>query len=95
MMREKNTGLEVGQCPKCKGLWFAGGSLAKMLRLPDETFLPPNTALHVSRRCPTCRIRMCGFRFPDALFEIEVCEQCRGVWLDEGEYEQIRSLRSR
>jgi Zn-finger nucleic acid-binding protein len=33
---------------------------------------------------------MCALRLPNALFEIEICEKCLGVWLDEGEYEQIR-----
>ena len=95
LAREKNTGIEVAQCPKCRGLWFRAGDLPKLLRLPAEMFQIPGSALHVSRRCPACVVRMMGFRFPDSLFEIEVCEKCGGLWLDEGEYEQIRALQRR
>ena len=95
LAREKSTGIEVAQCPKCQGLWFRGGDLAKLLRLPAQLFQIPANTLHVGRRCPICAIRLSAFRFPNSLFEIEVCEKCGGLWLDEGEYEQIRALQRR
>lgn len=89
-VREKRTGLTLGLCPKCGGLWFGGGDLPRMLGVPAAAFQPPEDALHVRRRCPVCRQRMCALRFPNTLSEIEICETCLGVWLDEGEYEKIR-----
>jgi Zn-finger nucleic acid-binding protein len=90
LVRESRTGLELGVCPKCKGMWFDGGVLPRLLNVPAAGFQPPAQSLHVHRRCPVCHQRMCGFRFPNTLSEIEVCEKCLGVWLDEGEYDMIR-----
>jgi Zn-finger nucleic acid-binding protein len=94
-VREKSSGITLGACPKCNGLWFSGGDLPKLLHVQPTVFAPPPSALHGHRRCPLCKERMCAFRFPDTLFEIEVCETCKGVFLDEGEYEEIRKLAGR
>lgn len=92
---EKTSGITLAACSKCKGLWFSGGDLPKLLHVEPRIFAPPSSALHSHRRCPVCNDRMAAYRYPDTLFEIEVCEKCQGIWLDEGEYEEIRKLAAR
>ena len=89
-LRETRTGRTLSRCPECGGIWFGGGDLPAILGVPATAFQPPEDSLHVRRRCPVCKQRMCAFRFPGTLSEIEICETCLGVWLDEAEYEKIR-----
>lgn len=37
--------------------------------------------------CPTCNVSMQPLRRADV--ELDVCPQCRGIWLDRGELEKI------
>lgn len=91
--------IEVDECPQCKGVWFDQDELrqAKDLADPglnwydfeiwkyaDRFKLVPNPL-----QCPRCNTEMFAMNYDATEVEIDVCNQCRGVWLDGGEFEKI------
>jgi Zn-finger nucleic acid-binding protein len=41
------------------------------------------------RGCPVCRIAMTSFVAAGTDVTIDLCEECRGVWLDAGELKHL------
>ena len=81
----KETGVRVDCCPTCHGMWFGIGELQSQLESIDEgEFIPPADARVTDRRCPACSIPMTAFEYLRTGVEIDLCETCRGVWLDVG-----------
>ena len=81
----KGTGVRVDCCPSCHGMWFEIGELQGYLDTIEGEFVPPANARVSSRRCPACGIPMTAFEYLRTGVEIDLCENCRGVWLDLGE----------
>ena len=85
--------VNVDLCPKCNGIYLDDGelrtltgnfSLAKWLT--DYLGVDSDSKLV----CPGCGGVMDAERPGD--IEVEVCLNCKGIWLDEGELEQLRLL---
>jgi uncharacterized protein len=78
--------VELDRCTFCRGLWFDGGELEAVLGKPVA---PEFEAGQTSRRCAGCRVVL----VPAVLggLRIEVCRQCRGVFLDEGELKALNA----
>ncbi len=85
----KWTGVKVDCCPSCHGMWFEVGELQEHLDTVEGEFVPPAGARVSSRRCPTCGIAMTAFEYLQTGVEIDLCESCRGVWLDLGEIKRL------
>ena len=89
-------GIEVDQCPDCRGVWFDEQELARLLATRPANLKPiaggrtdPADDAR-SGRCPRdgqSLMRVRSAREPDVT--VEVCPQCRGLWLDGGELAQI------
>ncbi|MCA9795806.1 MAG: zf-TFIIB domain-containing protein [Candidatus Eremiobacteraeota bacterium] len=91
--------LELDLCRSCAGLWFDSGELASFLGIPTlvEEFLerwhdrqPATFGFRpLPRACPRC---LCGLaEVVAAQVVLDLCQQCQGIWFDEGELETVVS----
>jgi Zn-finger nucleic acid-binding protein len=94
-------GVDIARCPSCGGVFVAHDDLRT---IEDRGFRrgAPDASV-VARRayakatpavvCPSCggeaTRRQWGF---SSLVMVDVCIECRGVWLDHGELEAIERL---
>lgn len=84
-------GARYYSCETCQGFWIRGVDIrAAMVRQgitePDLRGHPLLPAI----QCPVCRQACRVLRHQDC--EIDVCESCRGVWLDKDELLKVRTL---
>jgi len=96
---DPETNLEIDTCPKCYGLWFDAEELSKFFKssnLKRKFFLPEEVAPAQSvgivmttraRRCPRCQNTLTEKLFADV--SVDICPNCQGVWLDDGELQRI------
>lgn len=84
--------LIIDICPKCKGIWLDSGELKKLLKDKNLTdYLTKNIGTKSDSEliCPRCGGLM-DLEFADDI-EVDVCLSCNGVWLDEGELEDLKA----
>jgi hypothetical protein len=90
--------VEIDWCPRCRGIWLDEGELE--LLVEPQAGLPSSPVLQAlregqgagrgERRCPACRKAMSKVVLSlDAPVEIDQCPQRHGLWLDDGELQQI------
>ncbi len=92
-------GVEVDYCPKCLGLWFEEDELrlAKDNRDRDLNWLDidlwkKKTSFKVSsgeKLCPFCRLPLYEVSYGRSRIVVDVCNVCKGIWLDRGEFKKI------
>ncbi|MBI3910787.1 MAG: zf-TFIIB domain-containing protein [Armatimonadetes bacterium] len=97
-------GIEVDGCRVCGGLWFDRGEVRALTRLNPEAlqYLQRQVGTaegaarvgreqHASLLCPVCHQVMDEHPYAvQSGVRIDVCQQCRGAWLDAGELEAIQ-----
>jgi Zn-finger nucleic acid-binding protein len=90
--------IEVDQCPSCKGIWFDERELSDLLELSaaDLRRLKSGKEDELLNRmkgqCPRDNhdlVRVCSSG--NASVVIDLCTQCRGIWLDGGELSKLTS----
>jgi Zn-finger nucleic acid-binding protein len=91
--------VEVEECRRCKGLWFDDRELRLATDAADhdiawmdfEIWKHPERfrALDRPMRCPGCGSALSGIEYGQTGVVADVCAPCRGVWLDDGEFEKI------
>lgn len=84
--------IEIDICPKCNGIWLDSGELGKMIKdkkITDYLTKDIGTKTESKLVCPRCGGLMDIEKADD--IEVDVCLTCRGVWLDEGELEDLKS----
>ena len=78
-------------CPKCHGIWLDKDELQKLLK---DKKLANYLTKHIGTKsrsqmvCPRCGNTMDIEKVED--IEVDVCLLCGGVWLDEGEIEDLK-----
>lgn len=86
----------LDECPVCQGIWLDKGELealaAKTHDLPARLLKPRSkTALRVrpegTRPCPRCSRLLQGQLVSGV--RLDLCPDCRGLWLDQGELNQL------
>ena len=91
-MQAKPSGVQ--RCPSCQGLWIAGDVLASVLDEgcnPETVFSSLHGTAHLtSYTCPHCRTSPLQ-SFPYHEVEIDCCKNCRGIFLDRGEYDKFKA----
>jgi Zn-finger nucleic acid-binding protein len=95
-LREKyvsEMNLTVNYCPKCQGIWFAGGELEQAMPVADPHLRIARDAVRLKAPCPRCAKPLYAFPYPQTRVTIEMCKACKGLWLDAGEFKQIREAR--
>ncbi len=95
-------GVLVDVCPTTGGIWLDTGELGRLLRAGTEavqqvddqvapTVEEPRTL--TTRKCPVCRVPLYHYRYLQTTEVIlDGCEQCGGVFVDDGELGAIASL---
>ncbi|MBZ9577657.1 zf-TFIIB domain-containing protein [Patescibacteria group bacterium] len=91
--------VEVNYCPKCLGLWFEEEELRwakdekdRNLGWLDIDLWRNKKKLKISygmRLCPSCRVPLYEVYYGDSRIIVDVCNLCRGVWLDRAEFKKI------
>lgn len=87
-------------CPACKGIWLFKDELRRLknkvehgsLRwLNDEINNIEKTGAVTTRRlCPKCKtVNLVSVFFGKSSIAIDWCPQCRGMWLDQGEFDSV------
>ena len=94
-------GITVNECASCQGRWFDRDELEKAKNNIDEDlrwldfdpFLKKGNHFKVilndSSACPKCDEVMISLAYADSGVKIRKCEQCRGIWLQNGEFKKI------
>lgn len=98
MIQEQNHSIEIDECSQCKGNWFDAKELQVFDQIVEPVLLEfrgiPNeydqlTALY----CPDCKEKhlLEKHEHPrDSKVIIDVCQHCKGIWLDGGELRAIQ-----
>lgn len=91
--------VEVDYCPKCLGLWFeenefrwAKDDKDKNLQWLDIDLWKDKTKFKIAkgiRHCPACRVPLYEVYYGTSGVVIDLCNVCKGVWLDRGEFKKI------
>jgi Zn-finger nucleic acid-binding protein len=88
--------IEIDHCTSCGGIWLDAGELELLLEdsARKDRFLSSfsldEATREKARRCPICSKKMqkilCG---TDEKVRIDRCRHNDGIWLDEGELEEL------
>lgn len=93
-------GIVVKECSTCHGRWFDRDELQKAKEHTDEDlrwldfdpFMKKekhfNPAMNEGGTCPKCSRAMISLIYANSGVIIEKCEECRGVWFEEGEFKK-------
>lgn len=98
---DPDTQLEIDTCPECHGLWFDADELrsfyaSRALKdqfMPSRTYKPGSHTFEITtkaRRCPRCPKALARTQVGDIY--VDVCSDCQGIWLDDGELDRITHL---
>jgi Zn-finger nucleic acid-binding protein len=91
--RVKGKDLTVEACSKCKGIWFDAGELGRAMAMAEAPLSVPRNAVRLVSQCPKCGKPLYAFHYPGTRVAIEACRRCAGLWLDAGEFGEIRKAR--
>ncbi|MBI2642695.1 MAG: zf-TFIIB domain-containing protein [Candidatus Wildermuthbacteria bacterium] len=93
------SGVEVDYCPKCYGLWFEEDELReakdekdRSLRWLDIDLWKDIKEFRIARgmkMCPVDRVPLYEVQYGDSQVQVDLCNLCRGTWLDRGEFKDI------
>ncbi len=90
----KSAGVRVDHCPRCKGVWFDAHELEAALDVAAKKLEIPSKARESeSLSCPRCLSRLFHFQYPQTLVQVDMCKDCHGLWLDAGEFIEIKTIR--
>ena len=91
--------VEVDYCPRCYGLWFEQDELQwakdakdRDLRWLDIKLWKDPSQFKVNwgeRMCPVDHLPLYEVNYGDSAVKVDVCNVCRGIWLDRGEFKDI------
>ena len=85
---------DVNWCYSCNGVWIGEKTLYEILSKtePPKTYLLNELAKsegNISERdCPNCKKTKMLYKLLDRV-EIDYCNECKGIYFDKGELEQI------
>ena len=93
-----NWKVEVDKCDKCGGIWLDKGELEKLDGLIKPVLVEfrkvPEAEEQIKRiTCPKCLTSRTMEKVEsdrDKKVTMDICPDCRGIWLDGGELEAIR-----
>jgi Zn-finger nucleic acid-binding protein len=99
LIEELQGDMTLDVCLQCAGIWFDNDELNNIreqdpavLMQIDQQFRPktePATSGGI-RNCPACRLPMRRYNYLyTSPIELDECEQCGGVWVDDGELEKM------
>jgi len=96
--------VEIDYCISCQGIWLDSGELELLLKNSHQrdvflgSFQIETDSREKKRKCPVCRKKMNKLLLPDfekdpgfreAKLRIDGCPYRHGIWLDQGELQEI------
>jgi len=91
--------VEVDYCTKCFGIWFDGDELRMAKDKKDENLnwldidlwrdIKKFNISRGGRLCPRCRMPLYEVQYDNSKVTVDLCNLCKGVWLDHKEFEKI------
>jgi Zn-finger nucleic acid-binding protein len=101
LSREVFMGVQIDTCTACAGIWFDNGELRRLMQAHphallalEEHIVPTaerNRVAPSRRLCPVCHIPLFRFLYHyDSPVELDTCESCSGVWVEDGELRAIQ-----
>lgn len=92
--RAKGKAFTVEYCLNCKGVWFDQGEFDEVLpEAIKELGIPKDAQKDAECLCPKCNKDLYAFNYPQTYVTINMCKRCEGLWLDRGEFKEIREVR--
>jgi len=91
--RTKDDKATVDWCKACRGVWLDKNEFETLIDVAVPELGIPSDAQQVRRPCPRCHKALHSFNYPQTNTTVEMCMKCHGIWLDVGEYRQIKSVR--
>lgn len=94
---EQTSEIEIDQCLSCNGVWFdvkeLDQYLAEKLVILDSPKVSKYKELDKKEGvCPRCKQKMIKKPAPKHTgFMLDVCEKCKGVWLDSSEIDKLEN----
>ena len=92
---------QVERCSQCNGIWFDQGELRRskdeedqFLKWLDVDLWKDGGKFRVSNSskiCPVCKVNLYEVNYGDSDIGVDICNKCKGIWLDEGEFKKIIS----
>jgi Zn-finger nucleic acid-binding protein len=86
LQREGNV---VEVCSDCEGIWFDASELTVLLGVYRRLETTAGEASGVS--CLRCGAELLTVPFPGSEVQIDACPECRGIFLDRGEFSQLKA----
>ncbi|RLC34812.1 MAG: hypothetical protein DRZ76_01915 [Candidatus Nealsonbacteria bacterium] len=93
------SGVEIDYCPNCLGLWFEEEELRwakdykdRNLKWLDVDLWEREKDFKISpgkKLCPRDRLPLYEVNYGDSNIKVDVCNLCKGIWLDRGEFKKI------
>ena len=90
----KGQSFNIDICPVCKGMWFDENELTTVLKVPAKDVKVPANAQEQDVFCPKCEKPFYVFCYPQTMVLIDMCKECKGIWLDAKEFQEIQSVRT-
>ncbi len=91
--------VQVDRCAQCHGIWFDKDELNKSkddkdeyLKWLDIDLWKEGKKFQVSRSekiCPLCQNTLYQVRYGESNIKVDACNECKGIWLDQGEFKKI------
>jgi Zn-finger nucleic acid-binding protein len=96
LVRISVEGIGIERCVKCNGHWLQHGELSK-LAARDASVEPVASVRRNSNRfCPADTSPLTEVEFPQQSgLRLDVCPQCKGIWLDAHELGQALTVLGR
>lgn len=85
----KREGIMVEMCSKCEGMWFDAGELTVLIEVYKK--FDPQTGKPSGVDCLRCGAGLVELPYPGTEILIDRCPDCQGIWLDQGEFQQLRA----
>ncbi len=86
----RRSGIVVERCLGCEGMWFDAGELVRELCVVRKIDLRDGAPTEiVCFKCSTAP-RLVRIDYPGTGVAVDVCPECRGLWLDAGELDALK-----
>jgi len=94
--------IQVDSCTQCAGLWFEAGELSQAradldrdVRWLDVDLFKDAELVTITknetRLCPVNRTPLASVHYGPTQVVVDVCPDCRGIFMESGEFEKILS----
>ncbi len=91
--------VKIDSCEKCGGLWFDTDELRKVkdIKISDANWFDIDlwkdeskfSSVVAEKTCPKCEKALYRIKYDNSDIEIDICKDCKGIWLDKGEFEKV------